>query len=124
MDDPAMSPEERFDTVIEALLGNVGVTLGSPGKKGFGSSALQVDGKIFAMLNGGRLVIKLPRQRVDVLVAGGDGERFDPRRNGRLMKEWLTVEPMSDISWPALAKEAYDFVACHPPATAGTIESS
>jgi hypothetical protein len=39
--------QERFAAIVEALADKQGVTVGSPRKKGFGSSALQVDGKIF-----------------------------------------------------------------------------
>ncbi len=111
MNDAPITLEDRYATLVDALLGSADVTLGSAGKKGFGSSALQVGGKIFAMLAGGKLVVKLPRQRVDALVAAGDGERFDPRRDGRLMREWLAVEPTSDVEWLTLAREAMEFVA-------------
>ena len=67
--------------------------------------------KIFAMLVKGKLVVKLPKPRVDALVASGDGERFDPRHDGRLMKEWLSVEPTSEEEWLPLAREAMEFVA-------------
>ena len=106
-----ITPEDRYATLVDALLGSTDVTLGSPGKKGFGSSALQVNGRIFAMLSNGRLVVKLPRQRVDALIAAGVGERFDPRHDGRLMKEWLVAEPTSGESWLSLAREALEFVA-------------
>ncbi len=66
--------------------------------------------KIFAMLVKGKLVVKLPKPRVDALVASGDGERFDPRHDGRLMKEWLSVEPTSEEEWLPLAREAMEFV--------------
>ena len=36
--------------------------------KGFGSNALKVNGKIFASLSKGRLLLKLPEARVDALV--------------------------------------------------------
>ncbi len=111
MNHPPITPEERYATLVEALLGATDVTLGSPGKKGFGSAALQVDGKIFAMLVEGQLVVKLPRRRVDALIAAGDGARFDPRRDGRLMKEWLVVEQASDQPWLPLTREALEFVA-------------
>lgn len=104
------APEECYATIVGALLGNADVTLGSPGKKGFGSSALQVGGKIFAMLVGGKLVVKLPRRRVDALIASGGGERFDPG-HGRLMKEWVAVGLASDGGWLSLAREALEFVA-------------
>ena len=63
------------------------------------------------MLNSdGKFVVKLPRQRVDMFVVVGEGERFDPG-HGRLMKEWLAVTPTSEIDWLSLAKEAMNFVA-------------
>ncbi|HET7641179.1 MAG TPA: hypothetical protein VFK47_20895, partial [Ktedonobacteraceae bacterium] len=72
---------------------------------------LKIHNKIFAMLVKGKLVVKLPKPRVDALVASGDGERFDPRHDGRLMKEWLSVEPTSEEKWLSLAREAMEFVA-------------
>ena len=75
----------------------------------FSSSAvLNVNGKIFAMLVKGKLVAKLPKQRVDELVSGGKGEHFDPG-HGRLMKEWVAVG-RGKAPWVTLAKEAYRFV--------------
>jgi hypothetical protein len=110
MSQPPITPEERYATIVDALLSNSGVTVGLPGKKGFGSSGLVINNKIFAMLVKGSLVVKLPKPRVDALVAAGDGERFDPG-HGRLMKEWLTVEPTSEEGWLPLAREAMEFVA-------------
>ena len=63
------------------------------------------------MLVKGKLVVKLPKRRVDALIASGDGERFDPRHDGRLMKEWVSVEPTSEEEWLPLAREAMEFVA-------------
>ena len=110
MSHPSTTPEERFAMLVEVLLSNPRVTPLSDGKA-FGSSGLKIQNKIFAMLAAGRLVVKLPKLRVDVLVASGDGERFDPRKNGQRMKEWLTVEPASELEWLSLAKEAMEFVA-------------
>ena len=103
------SPAERFAEVVVALRTEPGVTPPSEGKS-FGGSGLKVRDKLFAMLVRDRLVVKLPRGRVDALVASGDGERFDPRRNGQVMKEWLVVEPASGQDWLALAREAMTFV--------------
>jgi hypothetical protein len=75
----------------------------------FGSNGLKVDGRIFAMIVKGRLVVKLPRPRVDALVTSGGGERFDPG-HGRVMKEWVTVGPKARASWLGLAREAREFV--------------
>ena len=106
-----ISPEAKYAAIVEALVNNANVTLGKPGKKGFGSRELTVGGKIFAMLSNDRLVVKLPRQQVEALIQSGDGERFDPQRNGRLMKEWLVVYPSSERDWLALARDALEFVA-------------
>jgi hypothetical protein len=79
--------------------------------KGFGSTGqLKLGGKIFAMLVRGNLVVKLPRARVDSLVASGEGERFDAGK-GKPMAEWFVLSPTSSKRWRALAEEAADFVA-------------
>jgi hypothetical protein len=77
--------------------------------KGFGSNALKVRGRIFAMLVKDRLVVKLPRERVDELVRGELGERFDPG-HGRRMREWFSLHD-AGLSWVDLAKDAHDFVS-------------
>ena len=113
MSNPLITPEERFATIVEELLSNPDVTPPSDGpqlKKGFGSSGLRINNKIFAMLVKGKLVVKLPKPRVDALIASGDGERFDPRHDGRLMKEWVSVEPTAEEEWLPLAREAMEFV--------------
>jgi hypothetical protein len=55
-------------------------------------------------------VVKLPKPRVEALVASEHGSHFDPG-HGRLMKEWLSVAPTSDVEWLPLAREALAFVA-------------
>jgi TfoX/Sxy family transcriptional regulator of competence genes len=111
MSSPTGTPEERFATIVEELLSNPGVTPPSEGRA-FGSSGLKIHNKIFAMLVRGRLVLKLPKTRVDALIASADGERYDPRHDGRLMKEWITLEPTSsEEEWLALSREAMEFVA-------------
>lgn len=108
-----MDPQGRYAAVVEALLSHPDVTppsVADRAKKGFGSAALKIDGKIFAMLVRDRLVVKLPRARVDALVDSGDGERLDPG-HGRIMKEWLSLDPASDEDWLPLAREALEFVA-------------
>jgi hypothetical protein len=106
-----MSSDQRYADLVRAFTGRPGV---SSDGKGFGSSALKVGGRIFAMLNSrGEFVVKLPRPRVDSMVASGDGDRFDPGR-GRLMKEWLAVRPRSGLDWFSLADEAMAFVASRP----------
>ena len=77
------------------------------------SYGLKVNGKIFVMFGRGKFVAKLPKQRVDDLVSGGVGERFDPG-HGRLMKEWIAIESRTEI-WMELANEAYKFVKAGKP---------
>ena len=102
--------QDRFADLAAALAREPGVTVGQPGKRGFGSSALQVHGKIFAMISSaGDFVVKLPSRRVEELVASGAGRRFDAGR-GRLMKEWLAIDPGSDRDWLPLAREALRYL--------------
>ena len=110
MSQSPITPEERFALLVGEFLDNPEITPPSNGRR-FGSSGLKFRQKIFAMLTNGRLVVKLPRVRVDVLVASGDGERFDPKKNGQAMKEWIVIEPTSEEEWLALAREALEFVA-------------
>ncbi|HEX3425293.1 MAG TPA: hypothetical protein VHT30_04120 [Acidimicrobiales bacterium] len=101
--------EERFATVIEAMAGQDGVTVGS-GRRGFGSDALQVQGRIFAMARRGGLVLKLPAGRVDALLRSGLGDAFDAGK-GKPMKEWVVVSLRAHDQWVALASEALAYVA-------------
>ncbi len=109
MSQPPSTVEERFASIVEALDGEPNVTPPQPGS-GFGAAGLKINGKIFAMLVRGRLVVKLPKARVDALIASGAGEPYDPRNDGRLMKEWVSVEPASEADWLPLAREAMQFV--------------
>jgi hypothetical protein len=101
-----MNAAEIFEAVVEALEHDPKTDKG----RGFGSDALKVGGKIFAMEVKGELVVKLPKERVDELIAGGSGTRFDPG-HGRLMKEWVAVPPSDPEEWIRLAEEARAFVA-------------
>ncbi len=73
------------------------------------SSGLRVNGKVFAMLAKGKMVVKLPQHRVDALIDSGDGERYVS--GGHPMNEWVTIEPASEEDWMTLVKEAMEFVA-------------
>lgn len=110
MSHPDGTPEDRFAAIVELLGGYPNVTPPTGQQKRFGSTALKIDNRIFAMLSRDKLVVKLPRQRVDSLVAAGAGVRFDPG-HGRLMKEWLAVDALSEADWLLLATEAMNFVA-------------
>jgi hypothetical protein len=101
-----VSPEERYDALIDTLSAKPGVSPPSEGGK-FGSAGLKVQGKIFAMLVRGEFVVKLPRNRVNELIQAGQGRHFDANK-GRPMAEWLVANANCD--WQKLAEEALSFV--------------
>src|SRR3972149_9892610 len=83
-----MDPEKVFERVMTTLRRDARVGEA----KMFGAIGLKVGDKYFAMLYKGKLVVKLPAERVSALVAAGDGKYFDPG-HGRLMKEWIAFAP-------------------------------
>jgi hypothetical protein len=99
--------EKRYEDLVDGLLGTAGVTP-PRGGSGFGRGAIRFQNKIFAMLVRGRLVVKLPEDRVDALVSAGVGVRFDANK-GTPMREWFSLEPDSALPWLPLAREALDF---------------
>jgi hypothetical protein len=103
-------PEKRYAAIIETLIASSEATLSISEKKGFSAAGLALGGNLFAMLNKGRLVVKLPEPRVNAIIAAGDGERFD-LGHGRLMREWVALVPESEEEWLPLAREAMEFVA-------------
>ena len=111
-------PDERYEDLVDELVGAAGVTP-PRGGGGFGRSALRFQGKIFAMLVRGRLVVKLPAGRVDALVEAGDGVHFDANK-GTPMREWLSLDPDSGQDWLALAREALDFARSGGAASPGS----
>ena len=98
--------DPRFQPVVAAFAKDQSVTHGG---KGFGSSGLKVNGKLFAFVSSkGQFVVKLPKLRVEELVRAGKAEHFDPG-HGRRMKEWAAIESaMGD--WIEFAREAHRFV--------------
>ncbi len=105
-----MTPSARYESLVKTILSESRSAKIGEGK-GFGSTGqLKVDGRIFAMLVRGQLVLKLPADHVDALVDSGDGEHFDAGKR-RPMREWLALSPTSHKSWLALAREAMAFVS-------------
>ena len=96
-----------FKPIVAALRKRPGVRV----EKGWGAThvVLTLQGKMFVMLVRDELVVKLSAERVHQLVDASIGRRFDPRRDGRLMKEWIVVPP-GDAAWLALARESYRFL--------------
>jgi TfoX/Sxy family transcriptional regulator of competence genes len=103
--------EEGFADIVKALGEQPGVSEQEAAgtARRFGSSALRVDGRIFAMVSHGRLVLKLPPRRVAQLIASGAGGTYDAGK-GRPMKEWVSLDPRTQDDWLELATEALAFV--------------
>jgi hypothetical protein len=97
----------RYLDLVDDLMGIDGVTP-PPGGSGFGRGSLKYRGKIFAMLVRGRLVLKLPAQRVTALITAGGGVAFDANK-GTAMREWFSLAAESELDWLALATEALEF---------------
>jgi len=113
----AETEEPRFVALLDLLaadaeLGPVVRAFHAAQKAGkgrrFGSNGLKVNGKLFALIVRGRLVVKLPKARVAALVAAKKGEPFETAP-GRVMKEWLVLAERSR-SCEAMAREAFAFV--------------
>ena len=102
-----MISEARYAAISSALLRDKRVSRREG--RGFGSSGLWANGKLFALRSSkGEFVVKLPRARVDALVASRVGKQFDPG-HGRLMKEWLAISTGTESRLLALAREALDY---------------
>lgn len=109
-----MSPSQEagdFQAIVDAFATVPGVDCSAGWAKG--NTVLKIHGSIFAMLAHGHLVVKLPAASVDALVQDGTGKRFDPKGTGKGMREWCEIASGSG-NWPALAQQAYAFVAKAP----------
>jgi len=100
-----MSDPDPYEAVVAELCADPAVLV----TQMMGMPSLKVDGKLFAGLRDGELVVKIGRERVGELIAAGRAAPFDPSGRGRPMKDWALVhEPADD--WLALAEEARDGV--------------
>ena len=101
--------EHRYAQLVATLTSHPNVTVVAMRKRGLGSTALCVDGGIFAVLSSSEhLVVKLAKERVDALVAAGRGARFEPV-HGRPMQEWFVAGLGQEKDWLSLAQEALSF---------------
>jgi TfoX/Sxy family transcriptional regulator of competence genes len=100
-----MRMSAEFDAVRAVYLGRPDITE----RRMMGGHGLHVGGKCFVMEYKGAFVAKLPRERVDALVAEGAAVRFDSG-SGRQMKEWAAVPAGRSALWAGLADEAFRFV--------------
>lgn len=104
MTDATRREETPFEALAERLVGahhdvSLGRALSQPG--------LLVDGKLFGYFHRGALVLKLPADLCDELVAGGC-ERM--KSGDRVMREWVVLQPEQAERWPLLAEQALQYV--------------
>ena len=71
---------------------------------------LRVGNEFLALVDykGSGLVVKLPKERVAELVAGGVGKPFGPA--GKIFAEWVAVPKPDRRRWKALLEEGIAFV--------------
>jgi hypothetical protein len=97
--------DDRLIALASVLADEPRVTVGR-GRRGFGAGTLMVDGRIFALVSDGRLVVKLPAARAAALIADGRGHPFTAGKTTPL-REWVgiadDVEPWLDLAMEALA---------------------
>jgi hypothetical protein len=93
--------EDAYARIVEDLDGEPGVATG----RMFRSVGLHHETRYFALMNAGRMVLKLPAERVAELVDAGAGEHFEPGP-GRVMREWITLDDAGVDDWPGLVDEA------------------
>ena len=99
-----------YDEIVRKLCGDRDVSvMTSGGMKRFGASGeLRVNGRMFAFSTRGRLIVKLPRERVAALIADGVGRPCT--MGNRTMREWVVIGPERHAEWPSLAAESKNFV--------------
>jgi hypothetical protein len=108
-----VTPETTlFWDLVDPLLTEPGTTIGTLVR----FPCLRAEGNFFATCDHrtGDLIVKLPRRRVDELVATGGARPFAPA--GRTFKEWATVPDRDEDTWRALLAEARDYARRKPTA--------
>ncbi len=94
MTDPYASVKAHFENVP-------GVTV----NQGRGAQGLKVGKHMFAMFYKGDLLLTLPPERVEALIAAGGGLPHDPG-TGRVLKDRLLIPAAMKPSWIRLCEEA------------------
>lgn len=76
-----------------------------------GGRCARVSGEFLGLVNykGSGMVVKLPRDRVDELIAEGVGQPFAPA--GKVFREWVAIPKPDRRRWAKLLGEAVSFVA-------------
>jgi hypothetical protein len=98
--------ENLFWRLARELLAEPDVTRGTM----MGYPCLRVNNAFFACVerSTGHLIVKLPAQRVNTLVAAGLALPFAP--NGRTFREWAAFPAADPDEWRALLAEARQFI--------------
>ena len=98
--------EVEFWSLAEPLLERPGVSRSTM----MGLPCLRVDGAFFVSCDRrtGHLLVKLPQERVEDLVAAGRAEPFAPA--GRRFRQWAAIPHAQAPDWPALLDDALAFV--------------
>lgn len=106
----AADGEAQFWHLAEPLLEAAGVTRSTM----MGLPCLRVGGAFFASWDrsNGALLVKLPEDEVDQLVASGAAQPFSPA--GRRFRQWASVPPGQDEQWAALLDRALRYVSQLP----------
>jgi hypothetical protein len=97
---------ELFTRVSATALARRDVATGTM----MGFPCLRVAGAFFASCDPrtGDLIVKLPRERVQQLIATGEGIPFAPA--GRTFREWVLIQDRDPDRWTELIEEALAFV--------------
>lgn len=94
----------RFHHQIARTAGRPGVSV----ERKFGGDALCVDGRIIGFASkDDMLVLKLPEARVSELLEAG-AAAF--RSGGRVMREWVALDPAANLPFDDLVDESLRFV--------------
>jgi hypothetical protein len=98
--------EVEFWSLPDPLLERPGVSRWTM----MGLPCLRVDGAFFAACDRrtGHLLVKLPQERVEDLVAAGRAEPFAPA--GRRFRQWAAIPHAQGRDWPALLDDALAFM--------------
>ncbi|MCX4581529.1 MmcQ/YjbR family DNA-binding protein [Streptomyces sp. NBC_01481] len=100
-------PTDFFTDVSTPALAHPDVATGTM----MGFPCLRVSGAFFASCDprSGDLVVKLPHERVEQLIADGAGQPFTPA--GRTFREWVVIGDRDAARWAELIDEARVFVS-------------
>lgn len=97
---------EIYDLLKEHFSKNNAVQL--PGAKG--AQGLKHNGKMFAMFYKGDLTVKLAPERVQEIIAAGEGEPHDPG-TGKPMKDRVLIRADRKETWILFCEESLDYVS-------------